>query len=104
MFLGLVHLVLLLLQFQEVDQQLTYHLVSTVTGIGVYGITAALSPAISMTITAPAVAGVQGAINETITLAKGLTAQTAIRDDIITKLSALAVFNGLLSAIYTVAS
>ena len=77
---------------------------STVTGVGVYGITAALSPAISMTITAPAVGGVQGAINETITLAKGLTAQTAIRDDIITKLSALAVFNGSANAIYGVAA
>ena len=77
---------------------------STVTGIGVYGITAALSPAISMTITAPAVGGVQGAINETITLDTGLTAQTAIRDDIISKLSALAVFNGSASAIYSVAA
>lgn len=77
---------------------------STVTGIGVYGITAALSPAISMTITAPAVGGVQGAINETITLAKSLTAQTAIRDDIITKLSALSVFNGSANAIYSVAA
>ena len=77
---------------------------STVTGIGVYGITAALSPAISMTITAPAVSGVQGAINETITLAKGLTSQTAIRDDIITKLSALTVFNGSANAIYSVAA
>jgi len=74
------------------------------TGVGVYGITAALSPAISMTITAPAVGGVQGAINETITLATGLTAQTAIRDDIITKLSALAVFNGSATAIYGVAA
>ncbi len=77
---------------------------STTTGIGVYGITAALSPAISMTITAPAVGGVQGAINETITLAKGLTAQTAIRNDIITKLSALTVFNGTGSSIYSVAA
>ena len=77
---------------------------STTTGVGIYGITAALSPAISMTITAPAVGGVQGAINETITLAKGLTAQTAIRDDIITKLSALAVFNGSANAIYGVAA
>jgi len=74
------------------------------TGVGVYGITAALSPAISMTITAPAVGGVQGAINETITLDKNLTAQTAIRDDIITKLSALAVFNGSATAIYGVAA
>lgn len=74
------------------------------TGVGVYGITAALSPAISMTITAPAVGGVQGAINETITLATGLTAQTAIRNDIVTKLSALAVFNGSATAIYGVAA
>ena len=55
---------------------------STVTGVGVYGITAALSPAISMTITAPAVSGVPGAINETITLTKNLTSQASIRDDI----------------------
>ena len=77
---------------------------STVTGVGVYGITAALSPAISMTITAPAVSGVQSAINETITLAKGLTSQTAIRDNIITKLSSLTVFNGTGSSIYSVAA
>jgi hypothetical protein len=77
---------------------------STTTGVGVYGITAALSPAISMTITAPAVSGVQSAINETITLATGLTAQTAIRNDVVTKLSALAVFNGSATAIYSVAA
>ena len=77
---------------------------STVTGIGVYGITAALSPAISMTITAPAVAGVHAAINETITIAKNLTSQATIRTDIVTKLSALAVFNGSASAIYSVAA
>ena len=77
---------------------------STRTGVGVYGITAALSPAISMTITAPAVSGVQSAINETITLAKSLTAQTAIRNDIITKLSALTVFNGTSGSIYSVAA
>jgi len=75
---------------------------STTTGIGVYGITAGLSPAISMTITAPAVAGVQAAINETITLTKSLTSQTDIRDDIVTKLSALTAFDGTSSAIYTV--
>ena len=74
---------------------------STVTGIGVYGITAALSPAISMTITAPAVAGVHAAINETITLTKNLTSQTSIRDDIIVRLSLLAPFNGSASAIYS---
>ena len=77
---------------------------STVTGVGVYGITAALSPAISMTITAPQVVGIHAAINETITLDKNLTAQTAIRDDIITKLSALSVFNGSATAIYGVAA
>jgi len=76
----------------------------TVTGVGVYGITAALSPAISMTITAPAVAGVHAAINETITLGKNLTSQTALRNDIVTKLSALAVFNGSASAIYGVSA
>jgi len=75
---------------------------SIVTGIGVYGITAALSPAISMTITAPAVSGVQSAINETIALTKNITSQTAIRDDIVSKLSALSVFNGSSSAIYSV--
>ena len=73
----------------------------TVTGVGVYGITAALSPAISMTITAPAVAGIHAAINETITLTKNLTSQTAIRDDIIVRLSLLAPFNGSSSAIYS---
>jgi len=74
------------------------------TGVGVYGITAALSPAISMTITAAAVSGVHNAINETITFAKNLTSQTAIRDDIITKLSALNVFNGSASSIYSVSA
>ena len=74
---------------------------SNTTGIGVYGITAALSPAISMTITAPAVAGVHAAINETITLTKNLTSQTAIRNDIITRISSLAPFNGNASAIYS---
>jgi len=77
---------------------------STVTGIGVYGITTALSPAISMTITAPAVVGVHAEINKTITLAKNLTSQTAIRDNIITQLSAISVFNGTANAIYSVAT
>ena len=77
---------------------------STTTGVGVYGITAALSPAISMTITAPAASGVHNAINETITLAANLTSQTAIRDDIITKLSAISDFDGTASAIYSVAA
>jgi hypothetical protein len=77
---------------------------STVTGVGVYGITAALSPAISMNITATAVPGVHNAINETITIAKNLTSQTAIRDDIISKLSGLGAFNGNASSIYSVAA
>jgi hypothetical protein len=74
---------------------------STTTGVGVYGISANLSPAISMNITAPAVAGVHAAIDETITLDKNLTSQTAIRDDIISKLSANSVFNGDASSIYS---
>ena len=57
-----------------------------------------------MTITAPAVSGVQGAINETVTLTKNLTNQAAIRDDIVSKLSALSVFSGSSSAIYSVAA
>ena len=77
---------------------------SIITGIGIYGITTALSPAISMTITAPAVVGVHAAINETITLTKNLTATTAIRDNAITKLSARSAFNGSSGAIYSVAA
>jgi hypothetical protein len=77
---------------------------SITTGVGVYGITAALSPAISMTITAPAVSGVQAAINETVTLTKNLTSQADIRNDIINKLSALSVFDGTATAIYGVAA
>ena len=77
---------------------------SIITGIGIYGITTALSPAISMTITAPAVVGVHVAINETITLTKNLTATTAIRDNVITKLSARSAFNGSSGAIYSVAA
>jgi len=72
------------------------------TGTGVYSITEALSPAISMTITAPAVAGVQAAIDETITFEKGLSAQSAIRDDAVAKLSALSVFNGDANSIYSI--
>ena len=77
---------------------------SVTAGVGVYGITAALSPAISMTITAPAVSGVHSAINETVTLSTGLTSQTAIRDDIVTLLSALTTFDGSASAIYGVST
>jgi hypothetical protein len=73
-------------------------------GIGVYGISAANSPGIRMTVTAPAQAGVHAAINETITLTKNLTSTTDIRDDIITKLSALSVFDGSATAIYGVSA
>lgn len=73
-------------------------------GIGVYGISAANSPSIRMTVTAPAQAGVHAAINETITLTKNLTSTTDIRDDIITKLSALSVFDGSATAIYGVSA
>lgn len=75
---------------------------SNVAGVGVYGITAALSPAISMRITAPAVAGVHAAIDETVLTAINLSNQTAIQADIITKLQAITVFNGSNSAIYSV--
>ena len=57
-----------------------------------------------MNITAPAVAGVHAAINETISLEKNLTTQTAIRNDIVTKLSANSVFNGNVNSIYSVAA
>ena len=73
-------------------------------GIGIYGISAANSPGIRMTVTAPAQAGVHAAINETITLTKNLTSTTDIRDDIITKLSALSVFDGSATAIYGVSA
>jgi hypothetical protein len=76
---------------------------STQTGVGVYPISALDSPAISMQIQSNAGAGI-AAIDETIELAKGLTSQTAIRDDIITKLSAKTVFDGGSNCIYTVSS
>jgi hypothetical protein len=77
-------------------------LTNTTAGVGIYGISTNLSPAISMNLSAPAVAGVHAAINETITLDKNLTSQTAIRDDIISKLSANSVFDGSASSIYSV--
>jgi hypothetical protein len=77
---------------------------TTTVGIGVYGISAANSPSIRMAVTAPAQAGVHAAINETITLTKNLTSTTDIRDDIITQLSALSVFDGSATAIYGVAA
>jgi len=72
-------------------------------GIGVYGISSALSPAISMTITAAAMPGVHSAISETIILEKNLTTQLAMANDIVTKFSAKPVFNGDGSSIYSVA-
>jgi len=75
---------------------------SSTAGVGVYGITAALSPAISMQITAPAVAGVHAAIDETVLTAINLSNQAAIQADIVTKLQAITVFNGSNSAIYSV--
>jgi hypothetical protein len=76
---------------------------STQTGVGSYPISALDSPAISMRIQSSAGAGI-AAIDETIELAKGVTSQTAIRDDIITKLSAKTVFDGGSSCIYTVSA
>ena len=74
---------------------------STRTGIGVYGISNADSPAISMRITAPAVANVQAAIDSTIILGKNLTSVTAIRDNLLLKLNAISVFNGSSGSIYS---
>ena len=74
---------------------------STRTGIGVYGISNADSPAISMRITAPAVNNVQGAIDSTITLDKNLTSVTAIRNNLLLKLNAVSVFNGSSGSIYS---
>ena len=72
------------------------------TGIGIYGITAALSPAISMRITAPAVGGLQSAIDETITFSTGKNTQALLSADALTKLQAKTVFNGSSSSIYSV--
>ena len=77
---------------------------TTTAGVGVYGINAANSPAIRMRVQASAASGVHAAIDEYITLTKNLTATTDIRDDIVTKLSALADFNGTSSAIYSVST
>jgi hypothetical protein len=77
---------------------------STQTGVGVYGITAALSPAIIMRITAPAVGGLQSAIDETITFAKGKNSQALLAADAVTLLQAKTVFNGSSSSIYSVSN
>jgi len=74
------------------------------TGVGVYGVAASLSPAISMRLQSSEASGIHAAIDQTITLSKGLSAASAIRDDIVTKLQALAQFNGDGSSIYTVST
>ena len=76
---------------------------STVTGIGVFGITAALSPAISITLSAPAASGIHPAFSETITVAKNLTNTNQIQTDVVSKLQQLNVFkDGHADQIYQV--
>jgi hypothetical protein len=84
----------------------TSNLVTNVStaGVGVYGISTGLSPAISMRLQSSEASGIHAAIDQTITLAKGKTAAADIRDDIITKLQALSQFNGNSSSIYSVAA
>ena len=77
---------------------------TTTTGVGVYGISDVNSPAIRMRIEADAVSNVHAAIDEYIVLDKNLTTAADIRDDIVTKLSALSQFDGSSSAIYTVST
>ncbi len=76
--------------------------VSVTTGIGVYGISAAESPAISMRITAPESVGVHAAIDETITFDTGLNLTEAVTDNAVLKLQQKAVFNGDANSIYSV--
>ena len=82
----------------------TSNLVTNVStaGVGVYGISTGLSPAISMRLQSSEASGIHAAIDQTITLAKDKTAAGDIRDDIITKLQALDQFNGNSSSIYSV--
>jgi len=75
---------------------------STRTGVGVYGITAALSPAISMRIQAPAVGGLHSAIDETITFSTGKNSQALLAADALPLLQAKTVFNGGPSSIYSI--
>ena len=75
---------------------------STRTGVGVYGITAQQSPAISMRIQAPAVGGLHSAIDETITFSTGKNSQALLAADALPLLQAKTVFNGSASAIYKV--
>ena len=75
---------------------------SAITGVGVYGISAAESPAISMRITAPESIGVHAAIDETITFDTGLDLTEAVTDNAVLKLQQKAVFNGDANSIYSV--
>jgi len=77
---------------------------STRTGVGVYGITAALSPAISMRIQASAVGGLHDAIDETITFSTGKNSQALLAADALPLLQAKTVFNGGSSSIYSVSN
>ena len=72
------------------------------TGVGIYGVTTEQSPAISMRITAPAVGGLQSAIDETITFAKNKNSQALLAADALPLLQAKTVFNGGSSSIYSV--
>ena len=75
---------------------------STRTGVGIYGITAQQSPAISMRIQAPAVGGLHAAIDETITFNTGKNTQALLAADALPLLQAKTVFNGGSSSIYSV--
>lgn len=77
---------------------------STRTGVGVYGITAQQSPAISMRIQAPAVGGLHSAIDETITFSTGKNSQALLAADALPLLQAKTVFNGSSSSIYSVSN
>jgi len=77
---------------------------STRTGVGIYGITSALSPAISMRIQASAVGGLHDAIDETITFSTGKNSQALLAADALPLLQAKTVFNGGNSSIYSVSN
>jgi len=72
------------------------------TGVGVYGISASQSPAISMRIQSAEASGIHAAIDQTITLNKNQQGTANHAADIIAKLQALPQFNGDSSSIYTV--
>jgi len=71
-------------------------------GVGVYGISASLSPAISMRIQAPAVSNVHAAIDRTIVRDKNVQGTANHVADIVSKLQAFPEFNGDANSIYTV--